>query len=87
MFVDEVATRRRAACHAHLRGYVHEALPTAPVAQEMLDLVAELHLAEHAADQQSPLTSGQLPRRQKKTWRNGAMTWMSLVASIRRQSE
>ncbi|MGH7436821.1 MAG: IS66 family transposase, partial [Polyangiaceae bacterium] len=36
-------TRRRAACHAHLRRYFHEALPTAPVAQEMLDLVAELY--------------------------------------------
>jgi transposase len=30
--VDEVSTRRRAACHAHLRRYFHEALPTAPVA-------------------------------------------------------
>jgi transposase len=48
--VDEVSSRRRAACHAHLRRYFHEALPTAPVAQEMLDLVAELYRAEHAAD-------------------------------------
>ena len=30
-----------------------EALPTAPVAQEMLDLVAELYVAEHAADGQN----------------------------------
>lgn len=43
--VDEVSTRRRAACHAHLRRYFHESLPTAPVAQEMLDLVAELYAA------------------------------------------
>jgi transposase len=50
--VDEVSTRRRAACHAHLRRYFHEALPTAPIAQEMLDLVAELYIAEHAADAQ-----------------------------------
>ena len=50
--VDDVSTRRRAACHAHLRRYFHEALPTAPVAQEMLDLVAELYVAEHAADAQ-----------------------------------
>jgi transposase len=48
--VDEVSTRRRAACHAHMRRYFHEALPTAPIAQEMLDLVAELYRAEHAAD-------------------------------------
>jgi transposase len=50
--VDEVSTRRRAACHAHLRRYFHEALPTAPIAQEMLDLIAELYVAEHAADTQ-----------------------------------
>lgn len=47
--VDEVSSRKRAACHAHLRRYFHEALPTAPCAQEMLDLVAELYRAEHAA--------------------------------------
>jgi len=46
--VDEVSTRRRAVCHAHLRRYFHESLPTAPVAQEMLDLVDGLYLAEHA---------------------------------------
>jgi transposase len=34
--VDEVSTRRRVACHAHLRRYFYEALPTAPVAQETL---------------------------------------------------
>jgi transposase InsO family protein len=50
--VEAVSTRKRAACHAHLRRYFHEALPTAPVAQEMLDLVAELYRAEHAGDAQ-----------------------------------
>jgi transposase len=34
--VDEVSTRRRAACHAHLRRYFHEALPTAPAAQGLI---------------------------------------------------
>jgi transposase len=42
--MEEVSTRRRAACNAHLRRYFHEALPTAPIAQEMLDLVAELYV-------------------------------------------
>ena len=46
--VEEVSTRLRAACHAHVRRYFHEALPTAPVAQEMLDLVAELYIAEQS---------------------------------------
>ncbi len=35
--VAEVSSRRRAACHAHLRGYFHEALATAPVAQEAIN--------------------------------------------------
>jgi transposase len=48
--VDTISSRRRAACHAHLRRYFHEALPTAPVAQELLDLVSQLYLAEHDAD-------------------------------------
>jgi hypothetical protein len=58
--VDEVSTRRRAACHAHLRRYFHEALPTAPIAQEMLDLVAELYIAEHAADAQGLVRGSKL---------------------------
>jgi hypothetical protein len=40
--VDEVSTRRRGACRAHLRRYFHRALPTASVAQGMLDLIAQL---------------------------------------------
>lgn len=47
--VEEVSTRRRAACHAHLRRYFHESLKTAPVAQELLDLVTELYRVENEA--------------------------------------
>jgi transposase len=64
--VDEVSTRRRAACHAHLRRYFHEALPTAPVAQEMLDLVAELYRAEHAADEQRLVGASKLDFRKQR---------------------
>jgi hypothetical protein len=64
--VDEVSTRRRAACHAHLRRYFHEALPTAPVAQEMLDLVAELYIAEHAADEQQLVGRAKLDFRKQR---------------------
>jgi transposase len=64
--VDEVSTRRRAACHAHLRRYFHEALPTAPVAQEMLDLVAELYIAEHAADEQQLVGRSKLEFRKQR---------------------
>jgi len=48
--VDTISSRRRAACHAHLRRYFHEALPTAPVAQELLELVGQLYLVEHDAE-------------------------------------
>jgi transposase len=64
--VDEVSTRRRAACHAHLRRYFHEALPTAPAAQEMLDLVAELYIAEHAADAQGLVGAAKLEFRKQR---------------------
>ena len=47
--VAEVSSRQRAACHAHLRRYFHEALPTAPVAQEAIDLILELYRVEHEA--------------------------------------
>lgn len=47
--VETVSGRKRAACHAHLRRYFHESLKTAPVAQELLDLVTELYRAEQEA--------------------------------------
>jgi transposase len=64
--VDEVSSRRRAACHAHLRRYFHEALPTAPIAQEMLNLIAELYVAEHAADAQGLVKTAKLEFRKKR---------------------
>jgi len=64
--VDEVSTRRRAACHAHLRRYFHESLPTAPIAQQMLDLVAELYVAEHAADAQRLVGASKLDFRKQR---------------------
>lgn len=51
--VDSVSTRRRAACYAHVRRYFFEAIPTAAVAQEMLDLVGELYRVEHDADEKN----------------------------------
>jgi transposase len=47
--VAEVSRRKRAACHAHLRRYFHESLPTAPVAQQAIDLILELYRVEHDA--------------------------------------
>jgi transposase len=64
--VDEVSSRCRAACHAHLRRYFYEAVPTAPVAQEMLDLIAELYIAEHAADKQGLEADSKLEFRKQR---------------------
>jgi transposase len=64
--VDIVSSRIRAACHAHLRRYFHEALPTAPIAQEMLDLVAELYVAEHAAEKQGLIGNSKLEFRKQR---------------------
>lgn len=50
--VAEVSSRKRAACHAHLRRYFHEALPTASIAQEAIDLILGLYRVEHDAKAQ-----------------------------------
>ncbi len=47
--IEDVSSRKRAACHAHLRRYFHEALTTAPVAQEAIDLILGLYRVEHDA--------------------------------------
>lgn len=47
--VEKVSTRRRAACFAHVRRYFFESLKTAPIAQEVLDLITELYRVEHEA--------------------------------------
>ncbi len=47
--VTDVNGRERVACHAHVRRYFFDALPTAPEAQRALDLIRELYRVEHAA--------------------------------------
>ncbi len=47
--VVDVDGRTRAACHAHLRRYFHEALTTEPRAQEGIDLILDLYRVEHEA--------------------------------------
>jgi transposase len=47
--VTDVNGRARVACHAHVRRYFFDALPTAPEAQRALDLIRELYRVEHAA--------------------------------------
>lgn len=47
--VEAVSRRKRAACHAHLRRYFHEALATSPVAQQAIDIILELYRVEQDA--------------------------------------
>lgn len=66
--VTGVAGRERAACHAHLRRYFHEALPTAPVAREALNLVLDLYRVEHEAKERRVVgTDSHLELRQTKS--------------------
>jgi hypothetical protein len=48
--VADVSRRKRAAYHGHR--YFHEALPTAPIAQEAIDLILGLYRVEHDAKAQ-----------------------------------
>jgi transposase len=64
--VEKVSTRRRAACHAHVRRYFFESLKTAPVAQEALDLITELYRIEHEAKENELSESSHLELRKLK---------------------
>jgi transposase len=66
--VAKAARRKRAGCHAHLRRYFHDALKTAPIAQEAIDLILELYLVEYEAEQRGFLkTAAHLKLRQAKS--------------------
>lgn len=66
--IAEVSSRVRAACHAHLRRYFHESLPTSPVAQEALDLILELYRVEHDVQQRGVVgTNSHLEFRQRRS--------------------
>jgi transposase len=67
--VAEVSSRKRAGCHAHLRRKFHEALATAPVAQEAIDFILQLYRVEHEAQKKgiSGTAAHLALRRQKST--------------------
>ncbi|MFO0665083.1 MAG: IS66 family transposase [Polyangiaceae bacterium] len=58
--VENVSSRRRAACLAHARRYFFDALKTAPIAQEALDIITELYRVEHDAKAQRLSTDSHL---------------------------
>ncbi|MBL8911225.1 MAG: IS66 family transposase [Archangium sp.] len=47
--VSDVDGRRRSACYAHVRRYFFDAMPTAPEAREVLDIIRELYRVEREA--------------------------------------
>jgi transposase len=64
--IAEVSTRKRGACHAHLRRYFHDSLSTAPVAQKAIDLILELYRVEREADEKGLGVEARLKLRQRK---------------------
>jgi transposase len=66
--VAEVSGRKRAGCHAHLRRKFHEALATAPVAQEAIDFILQLYRVEHEAQKKDIVgTAAHLALRRQKS--------------------
>jgi transposase len=64
--IAAVSTRKRAACHAHLRRYFHDALATASIAQQAIDLILEMYRVEHEADEKKLVGAERLKLRRKK---------------------
>jgi transposase len=77
--VEKVSTRRRAACLAHVRRYFFEALPTAPVAQEALDLITAVYRVEHEAKELGLSQSSHLEFRKQRAGpiRERMKTWLT----------
>ena len=77
--VADVSARERAGCHAHLRRYFHEALPTAPIAQQAIDLILELYRVEHEAKEQRIVrTTAHLQLRQERAGPIRERLWLWL---------
>ena len=64
--VEKVSSRRRAACHAHVRRYFFESLKTAPIAQEALDLITALYRVEHEAAERKLAGAAKLEFRKQR---------------------
>lgn len=83
--VSNVSTRERAGCHAHLRRYFHESLPTAPAAQEAIDQILDLYRVEHEAKELGIVRSAEhlALRREKSTPVRGRLKlWLDTQAAL-----
>jgi len=83
--VLDVSGRKRAGCHAHLRRKFHEALPTAPVGQEAIDLILGLYRVEHEAQKKGTVGSPAhlaLRKRKSARFRNKLGIWLRRQQSL-----
>jgi transposase len=65
--VASVEGRSRVGCHAHVRRYFYEALPTAPEARVALEFILELYRVEHEAKEKGIVrTDAHLKLRQER---------------------
>ncbi len=65
--VVSVEGRQRVGCHAHVRRYFYEALPTAPEARQGLEFILELYRVEHEAKERGIVrTDAHLKLRQER---------------------
>jgi transposase len=74
--VVSVDGRTRAACLAHVRRKFFEALPTAPEAQEALDIILDVYRVEHRATEQRIVRSEEHAR-MRNTDSRAAMSRLS----------
>ena len=80
--VEAVSSRRRAACFAHVRRYFFESLKTAPVAQEALDLIAEIYRLEREARDGGLSETSHLDFRKRRAGpiHEALRTWLDIQA-------
>jgi transposase len=72
--VASVEGRTRVGCHAHVRRYFYEALPTAPEARQALEFILELYLGEPEAKERGIVrTDAHLKLREEKCLRIRAL--------------
>lgn len=81
--IEKVSSRRRAACFAHVRRYFFEAVSTAPIAQEALDLIAALYRVEHEAGEAGLSEKSKLEFRKARAGpvREGLRAWLDEQAT------
>ena len=83
--VANASRRIRAGCHAHLRRRFYEALTTAPVAQQAIDLILQLYRVEHDAQKQNIVGTAihlQLRRKRSRRIRNKFQKWLVSQAPL-----